>query len=564
MKFFPTLYTYLLQNRSKQRNLGLLFRFLVVLVVVVAICSVLFHYLMEMEGRDFSWVTGVYWTLTVMSTLGLGDITFTTDPGMIFSMIVLITGTLFMLVLFPFLFIQFFYAPWIEAHEAAHTPRTVPPDTQGHIILTHHDAVTRTLIEKLDDYQYRYVLLVPTIEETLRLKDEGLNVAYGELDDPKTYRRLRADKAAMVATTATDEVNTHVAFTVRELQPTAPVVATATDAASVDILDLAGCSHVFQLDELMGQALARRTLAGDAISHVIGSFDELLIAEATCHGTPLVGKTLKESKLREMVSVSVVGVWERGRFIPPHPDTTITENTFLVLAGSEEQLRDYDALFCIYNVSSSPVLIIGGGKVGRATSRALKSRDIDYRIVERRDELVRDPEKYIVGNAAELEVLEAAGVKETSTVIITPHNDDMNVYLTIYCRRLRPDAQIISRATLERNIPVLHRAGADMVMSYASMGASALFNILKRTDVVFVAEGLDFFRMKIPKRLAGKSLAGSRVREETGCTVIAIKSDGHIQVTPDPVVSLPDEGEMILVGSEKAEESFLAKYGTPG
>ena len=120
MKFFPTLYTYLLQNRSKQRNLGLLFRFLVVLVVVVAICSVLFHYLMEMEGRDFSWVTGVYWTLTVMSTLGLGDITFTTDPGMIFSMIVLITGTLFMLVLFPFLFIQFFYAPWIEAHEAAH------------------------------------------------------------------------------------------------------------------------------------------------------------------------------------------------------------------------------------------------------------------------------------------------------------------------------------------------------------------------------------------------------------------------------------------------------------
>jgi voltage-gated potassium channel len=563
MKFFPTLYTYFLRSRSRQRNLVLLFRFFVVFLVIVFTYGTIFHYLMDWEGKNYSWITGLYWTMTVMSTLGLGDITFESDAGKIFSIIVLITGTLFMLVLFPFLFIQFFYAPWMEAQEAARIPRELPADTQGHIVLTHHDAVTGALIDKLNDYHYRYVLVIPTIEETLRLHDEGLNVVFGELDDPDTYRKIRADQAAMVATTATDEVNTHVAFTVRELQPEAPIVATAIDSASVDILNLAGCSHVFQLDEMMGQALARRTLAGDAMSHVIGSFDDLLIAEATCHGTPLVGKTLKDSKLREMVSVSVVGVWERGRFIPPDPDTAVTENTFLVLAGSEEQLRDYDALFCIYNVSSRPVVIIGGGKVGRATSRALKDRDIDYRIVERLAGRVRDPNKYVVGNAAELEVLEEAGIKETATVIITTHNDDMNVYLTIYCRRLRPDVQIISRATLERNIPILHRAGADMVMSYASMGASALFNILKRTDIVFVAEGLDFFRMKIPPKLSGKSLAGSRVREETGCTVIAVKTDGQIVVTPDPVVLLPNEGEMILVGSEEAEESFLAKYGSP-
>ena len=52
-------------------------------------------------------------------------------------------------------------------------------------------------------------------------------------------------------------------------------------------------------------------------------------------------------------------------------------------------------------------------------------------------------------------------------------NDDTNIYLTIYCRKLHPDIQIISRANRERNVSTLHRAGADFVASYASMGDHA-------------------------------------------------------------------------------------------
>ncbi len=68
------------------------------------------------------------------------------------------------------------------------------------------------------------------------------------------------------------------------------------------------------------------------------------------------------------------------------------------------------------------------------------------------------------------------------------------MYLTLYVRKLQPDIQIISRATLEHNVTTLHRAGADFVMSYASMGANAVYNILEQGDVVMVAEGLDVFR----------------------------------------------------------------------
>jgi Trk K+ transport system NAD-binding subunit len=164
------------------------------------------------------------------------------------------------------------------------------------------------------------------------------------------------------------------------------------------------------------------------------SVDQLLIAEATAAGTPLVGKTLRQSGLREEVGISVVGVWERGRFETAGPDTRISPHTVLVLAGSEQQLHQYDARFCMYNVSDEPIVILGGGRVGRATRRALEERGLDYRIVEQLPEHIHNTEKYIIGNAAAWEVLHTAGIMKAPMVVITTHNDDINIYLTIYCR----------------------------------------------------------------------------------------------------------------------------------
>lgn len=91
MKYFPSLFLHYLRNRATRRNLWVLMQFLATLIAMVTVYSVLFHYLMACEGRQYSWITGVYWTLTVMSTLGFGDITFHTDLGLLFSIIVLLS-----------------------------------------------------------------------------------------------------------------------------------------------------------------------------------------------------------------------------------------------------------------------------------------------------------------------------------------------------------------------------------------------------------------------------------------------------------------------------------------
>src|SRR5690606_38767305 len=258
----------------------------------------------------------------------------------------------------------------------------------------------------------------------------------------------------------------------------------------------------------------------------IGQFDKLLIAEAMARGTTLVGGTLRESGLRETAGVNVLGFWDRGVFRAAGPDTIIGDKTVLVMAGMDEHIARFNALYDAVPPLDVPLLIIGGGRVGQATGAALAARGVDYRIVEKQHVRAPNREKFVHGDAAEFEILEEAGIREAPAVVITTHDDDMNIYLTIYCRKLRPDLQIISRAGLERNVATLHRAGADFVMSYASTGANAIINLIGRDNILMVAEGLDVFEMDVPPSLAGKTIAEAEIRARTGATVVAIR-DGN-------------------------------------
>ncbi len=561
MKFFTAEIIAAVRSRHGRRNLRILGRFFFVLVAMVLVYTVIFHFLMLREGQRHTWITGTYWTLTVMSTLGFGDITFHTDLGRGFSILVLMSGMVFLLVLMPFTFIEFFYEPWIQAQAAARAPRELPETMRRHVLLTNYDPVTATLIRRLEPFQYSYALLVPELEEALRLHDLGINVMVGELDDPEAWKRARVSEAALVATTSTDVRNATVASTVRATDADVPIIGTATREASIDVLEMAGCDKVLRLEEMLGRSFSRRAIGGDALAHVIGEFDGVLIAEAMTRSTPLVGKTLRECKITHHVGVTIVGVWERGVFEVAGPDLKVHDNTVMLLAGSQEAIDRYNEFAVIYNVSVAPVVILGGGRVGRATARSLEQRGIDYRVVELVPDRVPDSDKYIVGDAAELQVLKQAGIDAAPTVIVTTHDDETNVYLTVYCRRLRSDIQIVSRATEEHIVSTLHRAGADIVLSYASTGASSLMNLLRRSKSLMVTEGLDIFKVAVPPSLAGKRVAESGIRERSGCNIAAISSAEGEKVVPGADDVLHDGGELVLVGSLEAEERFLKEFG---
>ena len=572
MKFLVSQLSALLKPQGVTANTTFLLKFTAVLVGLVILYSVLFHGIMSYEGREFSWLTGVYWTLTVMSTLGFGDITFSSDMGKLFSIVVLLSGVILLLVMMPFPFTQYVYAPWLEAQKQNRAPRSVPASLEDHVIVVGTSPAALSLCEEIAGYGVYAVTLCNEMPRALELVDAGFHVVVGDYDKSETYARLNTDRAALVVALEGEMRNTNIAFTIREYEKrlekthAVPVLARAEHGDALDILQLAGCSAVFQFHKLLGEGLSRRVINRTSRSSIIDRFGDLVVAEAPVMRTDLEGKTPVNCGLRQHTGVNIVGLWERGRFKLPQPHEPFTPNTVLVLAGTEEQMRAFNEF--VQERLQEPakeegqVLILGGGRVGKAAADMLRQRGVACCIVEREGSIRNTDLAYIQGDAADREVLDRAGLATAPAVIITTHDDDINIYLTIYCRRLRPDMQIVSRANLDRNVGILHAAGADLVLSLSSMVASNVINMLSPGRVFMLSEGLSIFRTVAGPGLEGQTLQASGIRHRTNCSVVAVHGlDGAMLINPRPGYVFAREDDVYLIGDRAAEQRYYELFG---
>ena len=561
MKFLGSQLAYLLSDRAQRANLRGLLKYVGFLVALVTIYAVLFHAIKSsVEGEQHSWITGFYWTLVVMSTLGFGDITFTSDIGRVFSMVVLMSGVVFLLVMLPFLFVSLFYAPWLEARVRLRAPRRVPAGTAGHVIITEYDAIATGLIDRLRTAQIPYFVLEPDTTQAARLTGEGVSVIAGENDSRATYEQLEAASALLLLANCEDTTNTNITLTSREVAPSLPIVAIVEEEASVDILQLSGATRVLPLKSQLGEHLANRVATGAAEAHVVGSIGELQIAELPARDTPFVGTTIREIGLRRQTGVNLVGFWERGRLRPAFPQATIQPDSVLVLAGNRPQMDAVNRLLPTRPGVSDLVLVVGAGKVGQAAAAALKRRRLTVHGVDRQNDALEtlgdSLDSAFAGDAADRRVLERAGISRAASVLLTTNDDAMNIYLAVYCRRLNPEVRIVSRVTHERNVEAIHRAGADFVLSYTTLGIEAVMSLLRGREPVLLGEGVELISLPVPASLAGKPLGESGIGSRTGLSVVALQQGDRLLTQLTAATMLPAGGELLMLGSMEQRRAF--------
>jgi Trk K+ transport system NAD-binding subunit len=566
MKFLTAQLLYFFSERQTRQNLVALLKYLLFLWGVIGLYSVLFHIIMVyVEGQEHSWITGLYWTLTVMSTLGFGDITFNSDLGRLFSIVVLLSGIVLLLIMLPFAFIRYFYAPWLEAQIRSQAPRMVPPTTLGHVVICKYDSIAQGLIRKLDLNHIPYYVIEPDPVVAAHLYDEGIAVITGEVDSRATYEQIRVAAARLVFANAEDTTNTNIILTIREVAPAVPIVALAARGESIDILELSGATHVLPLKQRLGDYLANRINVSGVGAHLTGRFKDVLIAEFPVHHTPFSGLTIRDTRLRESTGINVVAVWERGHLLLAHPDTRLSDLSVAVVMGSEAQLAKLDNLLVTTGIEAAPVVVIGGGRVGRAVTDALKRQGMTVHMVERnkaRRQRIGDlVDRLVIGDAADRQVLMRAGLHEASSVVLTTNDDAINIYLAVYCRRLTPKLHIVSRITHERNVEAIHRAGADVVLSYASLGSESVFALLQGREPVLLGEGIDLFLVRLPDKLVGNTLGESDIGASTGLIVIGIQEGEQIVTNPPASLELSAESYLLMVGTAEQRQAFAQMYG---
>jgi Trk K+ transport system NAD-binding subunit len=427
------------------------------------------------------------------------------------------------------------------------------------------DPIAHGLTRRLELAGVSAYLIEPDAEAAMRMQDAGVPVLTGEIDSVETYKSARAANARLVLANASDTVNSNIVLTMRALSETVPIAALAEVEDSIDVLELSGATHVLPLKQRLGEHLANRVSAGTAHANVIGRFHDLLLVEFPVHNTPLQGRTIRDTRLREFTGVTIVGVWEHGRFQSARPDHTLSPLSVPIAIGKPEQIEELNDILVIYDANPNPVLIIGGGKVGRAAARALKRRGIPVHVVERKAELepriAGIPDRLFIGDAADRSILNEAGIDKTPSILMTTHDDAMNVYLTVYCRRLNPDARILTRVTHERNVEAIQRAGADFVLSYAFFGVQMVYSIVQGRELVVLGEGADLFYLPLPASLAGKTLAEAQIGARTGVNVIAVQEDGRLVTNIARDKPLVRGSHLVALCSAEQREQFDAVYG---
>ncbi len=566
MKLFNSQFSSVFSEGDMRRNLLTLLRYLAFLFAIILIYALIFQLIMVgVEDQSHSWITGIYWTLVTMTTLGFGDITFTSDIGRIFSVFVLLSGVVLLLVVLPFTFIRFFYAPWLEAQVRLRAPRRLRPSVREHVIISRHDEIAAGLIERLRPEAIPYCVIEPDPAVAAQMLSQGISVITGDIDNRPTYEGVNVQQARLVLANREDTTNTNLTLTVREVSTDVPIVAFVEDQDSIDILELSGATHVLALKQRLGEHLANRISAGHGHADVIGGYKGLQIAEFPAHNTPLAGRNVRETRMRETMGLNIVGVWHRGRLRPAFPDTQIADQSVVVVVGAPEQIGKLNDLLQRPHLRDEPVLVIGGGKVGRAATRALKRKGVPVHVLERderaHDRLAGICDQHFVGDAADREALMRAGLENAPSVLLTTNDDAMNVYLAVYCRRLKPDLRIVSRITHERNLEAIHRAGADFVLSYSTLGVDAVFSVLQGHELVILGEGVDLFTVDLPPSLQGKTLAETGIGSRTGLSVVAVGQNAQLVTNLHSSMRLEPGAELIMLGSVKQRQTFADVFG---
>ncbi len=399
---------YIPRGRSG-RNVLVLVGYVVFLVIVMMTYARVFQYLSwrsTRDGRTTLFINGLYWTVTTMTTLGFGDITFVSHAGRLFSAFVTLTGFVFLLVFLPFGVISVIFAPWLE-NLLRYRPRLrLTRNLKGHVVICGWDTVTETLAKTLTTTGVSYVVLTPDMEEARRLEEARVNVVLGVPTHAEALKRVRTEYARVVIANMSDPDNTNLALTVASFCST-PVAAVVTVPERKELVRMAGATHVVPLRETLGNYMAVRATTRGAMGHVVDSLGNLLFAEIPAHGTPFVGVSLRDSGVRAKTGVSVIGIWQRGHFSLPRARNRDHRRHGLVVRRHQEESRGLGAApgEC---ETDDLVMILGYGTVGSAASAFLRHRKVPHIIVTaaepRRDEPV-----IIQGDASRRAVLEKAG-----------------------------------------------------------------------------------------------------------------------------------------------------------
>lgn len=341
------------------------------------------------------------------------------------------------------------------------------------------------------------------------------------------------------------------------------VIAIAGEVDRSTHLRSAGVGRILFPREKVGEVLATTALAGlGRTLEVRGEREEEFEIQElpVLASSPLIGRRLRDSRIRERTGGHVIALWRQGTLTHnPSPDVRIRRNDILVAAGTRSQLEALGELAQsrerLKGVGEGRVLLVGYGQSGRTIAERMRDEGVDPTVVDLEDA----PEVDVVGDATDSETLEAAGVGEAATVLVSVASDDTAIFITLMVRRLNAAAEILVRANRSESNQSLYRAGANYVQGLDQVTSRMLAGTLLSEDIVHTELNVRIQHCPVGN-LAGRSLSQEKVGKRHEVTVLAAERGGELITSPDHDFEFRAGDHIYVVGRDEQVRKFADHY----
>ena len=453
--------------------------------------------------------------------------------------------------------------PVLETILTETAPTSLDDEVTDHVIVCSYTTRAEVLIEELDAREVPHVVVESDRERANELYGDGHRVIRADPESSEGLNAARLPAARSLVVDVSDQVDASIVLAAKELAEDVPVVSVVEDPDLERYHRLAGADHVLSPRPLLGRGLAAKvtTALRTEIDEAIDIDDRLKIAEVSVrHGGDLAGATLAESGIRERAGVNVVGAWFQGEFDPsPSPDAALTRGTVLLVSGRPDQLERLVEMTqsSVRRFTAGRTVIVGYGQVGRTIAGELEDADIPYTVVDTEDK----PGVDVVGDATNPETLASARVEDADTVALALPDDTTTEFATLVIRDTAPDTEIVARIEEDANVSKTYRAGADYVLSLATVtGRMSAARLLEGRDVLSVEQQVEVVRVEAPG-LVGRTLGDADVRETTDYAVMASERDADVITDMGPRTTVEPGNELIAVGTDDGIRAFERAFG---
>ena len=436
--------------------------------------------------------------------------------------------------------------PLVEERFTGQLPRSLPDVEEEDVVIYGFGAEVEGLMEELRSRGRPAVVIEEDEAAARRLLARGERVVHASLAEEELDLRRLAGARALVAN-GEDDRNALFALGAREQGFRGTIVALIEEPSRRAAMTLAGASAAFTPNHALAAVLAVRASAriGPRVAGVEPLGHLLEVAEIRVHdGSPLAGQTLAGSELRARTGAQIVGQWrEDSLHSPPGADESLKPGSILVAAGSPESIRRLDD-WVRPITEEGPLVVVGSGDVREKLVEILRSAGEPVFVVDPAGGEGVD----LAGDILDREVLERTPIAGARAVSLAHETDSADLLATTVIRDYAPEVPIIAAVNHVENVGRLQQAGADFALSVSQVAGQILaHHVLGEA----VSHQPRIKLVKVPARRFGDRPLEARIRERTGCSVIAVERGGQVQLEI-PRSALSDADALYVCGTPAA------------